>query len=182
MNSRGGQRSSIDRTATLLVALGAVAGCSRSVSPLESNRRYVPPAATPRSSLLEPGATPPVPAVPRPLPAPRAPALADPGPVQIRVVRVRTAEGEDGHGNTVRAADPVAIDLDAPHGWPGRGLALSLRVGDRQFYTPGYPTPTTMRFVAADGRDLPRGAEVALQYGPDVTVRRVLAASLPEPR
>lgn len=103
-------------------------------------------------------------------------------PVRVSVVRVTATEGEDGHGRTVPATDPVAIDLDTPGGWPGRALATSLQVGALHFHTPGYPSATAMRFIAADARALPSDAPVSIQYGPDPEHRRVVAPSLAVPR
>ena len=97
-------------------------------------------------------------------------------------MRIAATEGEDGHGRTVRATDPIAIDLDTPDGWPGRALATTLQVGALRFHTPGYPSATAMRFIAADAHALPIDAPVSIQYGPDPDHRRVVASALPVPR
>ena len=97
-------------------------------------------------------------------------------PVTVRVVPVDAREGEDGRGNTVVAAHPVAIELETETGWPGGGRATTLSVGALRFYTPGYSSLTTLRFIAADGRTLPRDDEVVVEAG---ALRRVVASSLP---
>jgi hypothetical protein len=99
-------------------------------------------------------------------------------PVRISVVRLSIPEGEDGHGNTVPAVRPAAIDLVTEGGWHAGGLATTMTIGDLRFHNMGYPSITTMRFVVADEDALPRNAEVALEVGSSLR-RRVLAPSLP---
>jgi hypothetical protein len=180
---------------SLLVALVASAlACSHPTAPPEA---LAPTPAPPRTvearvlpSVLEEGAvraapTPPRsapssgtthPATPAPTPIARAPRTDD---VRVSVTHITATEGEDGHGNTTRATDAVAIDLERADGWQAGALTTTLCVGDLRFYAMGYPSVTVMRFVVADGRTLPRGAEVALQYGPDPARRRVIAPALP---
>lgn len=145
--------------------------------------------APPRASVLEPGAV----RAPRQTPTvtagsptrtgapatPAAPIAHSAQQVTVRVTPFVVAEAEDGSGHTVPAAHPVAIELESPTGWPGRALTVTLEVGALRFHDVGYASATTMRFLAADGRALPRGAEVALRYGPDGGPRRVLATSMP---
>lgn len=99
--------------------------------------------------------------------------------MRVRVSRVTATEGEDGHGNTVRATSPVAIDLERATGWQAGALTTTLRVGELSFSSMGYPEVTTMRFIVADGSILSARGEVSLQYGPDPARRRVIAPALP---
>lgn len=145
--------------------------------------------AIPRASVLEPGAV----RAPRQTPtatagsptrtvAPAtstAPIVRSAQQVTVRVTSFVVAEAEDGRGRTVPAVHPVAIELESPTGWPGRALTVTLEVGALRFHDVGYASATTMRFLAADGRALPQGAEVALRYGPDGGPRRVVATSMP---
>ncbi len=164
------------RAASLLVAL-AVAACS--VDPSGPAPPSAPPSAT-VATVLEPGAFP-----PRTPPAPVTPPAAATrpavplSPARIHVVRLAVPEGEDGHGNTVPATRPAAIDLVTEGGWHAGGLATTMTIGDLRFHNMGYPSITTMRFIVADEAALPRNAEVALEVGPTAARRRVLAPSLP---
>jgi len=106
--------------------------------------------------------------------------LAPLAKVRVQVTRVKAAQGEDGHGNTVAAIRPAAIDLVTEGVWPGRALATTLAIGDQRFHNMGYPNVRTMRFLVADEEALPRGAEVALEVGSPSGPRRVLASTLPE--
>lgn len=187
---------------SLAVALTSLAlSCSHPAAPPEAPSSAAPstPAsatspvsATPRPSVLEAGAIRTPAAAPR-LPAsqrggtrpggldatPVARAPATPDDVRVRLTRVASDVGEDGHGNTVRATAPVAIDLERASGWQAGALTTTLHVGALSFYSMGYPEVTTMRFIVADGSTLPRDAVVSLQYGPDPERRRVLAHALP---
>lgn len=169
--------------------------CSHAAAPPEapSTAAQTPVAAPPatRPSVLEPGAVRGAVTAPRgpsnagvthvgatpPPPVARPAASLD--DVRVTVSRVTAAEGEDGHGNTVRATNPVAIDLERATGWQGGALTTTLHVGALSFHFMGYPEVTTMRFIVADGRALPTRGEVSLQYGPDPERRRVIAAALP---
>lgn len=186
---------------SLPVALAICAlSCSHAAAPPETPSTPAPtpgstqPAAQPvaQPSVLEPGATrraavtaPRSPAIPGtthagatpPTPVARPAAPAD--DVRVRVSRVAATEGEDGHGNTVRATNPVAIDFERATGWQAGALTTSLHIGALSFYSMGYPEATTMRFIAADGAALPAQGEVSLQYGPDPARRRVIAPALP---
>ncbi len=186
---------------SLPVALALCAlSCSHAAAPPETPSTPAPtPAPTTlaaqpvaRPSVLEPGATRNTAAA-----APRSPAIpgtthtnATPPPpiarpatplddVRVRVSRVTATEGEDGHGNTVRATSPVAIDLERATGWQAGALTTTLRVGELSFSSMGYPEVTTMRFIVADGSILSAHGEVSLQYGPDPARRRVIAPALP---
>jgi hypothetical protein len=174
----------VRRAASFLVAL-AVAACSE-----EPSREGVSTSPTAMGgpsrkppSVLEPGAFPPRRA-PREVAGPRGSARPRFAPPQatVAVVPVAVREGEDGHGNTVSAVRPAAIDLVVEGGWHAGGLATTLRVGDLHFHDMGYPTVTTMRFIVADVAVLPRDAEVALEVGGPSGQRRVLALSLPVAR
>lgn len=173
------------------------ASCTRAAapaapSPATPTTTVIPDAAratTARASVLEPGAV----RAPRQSPTvtagsptrtgepatPAAPIVHSAQQVTVRVTPFAVAEAEDGSGHTVPAAHPVAIELESPTGWPGRALTVTLEVGALRFHDVGYASATTMRFLAADGRALPQGAEVALRYGPDGGPRRVLATSMP---
>jgi hypothetical protein len=172
------------RAASLLVAL-VVAACSEPPAPPGGNRS---PSATVASShappsVLQPGAfAPGSERSARLAPSATARPPIAPSPVQIGVVPFSAREGEDGHGNTVRALRPAAIDLVTAVGWHAGGLATTLTVGDLRFHNMGYPSITTMRFVVADLGALPRDAEVALEVGGPSGRRRVLASSLPVTR
>jgi hypothetical protein len=172
------------RAASLLVAL-AVAACSEDAS------RPVPGAsASPNAtaaSVLEPGAfrpgSTPAPVGPPAVSGHAGVALA---PVRVSVVRLAAFQGEDGHGHTVAAVRPAAIDLETEGGWHAGGLATTLTVGDLRFHDMGYPSVTTMRFIVADEGALPRDVEVALEAGATpfapAARRRVVAPSLPVTR
>jgi hypothetical protein len=177
------------RAASLLVAL-AVAACSEDAS------RPVPGAsaspAPKAASVLEPGAFRPG-STPAPVGPPAVSARsvsAHPpvalAPVRVSVVRLAAAQGEDGHGHTVAAVRPAAIDLETEGGWHAGGLATTLTVGDLRFHDMGYPSVTTMRFIVADEGALPRDVEVALEAGgtpfAPAARRRVVAPSLPVTR
>jgi hypothetical protein len=173
------------RRVASLVVVFAVAACSDETSPVGAatapSAMGAPSRKTP--SVLEPGAFPPR-RTPKDVAAQRglvrpliAPALA-----RVDVVHLAVHEGEDGHGNTVLAVRPAAIDLVADGGWHAGGLATTLWVGDLHFHNMGYPSVTTMRFIVADVGVLPRDAEVALEVGGPSGRRRVLAPSLPVAR
>lgn len=127
--------------------------------------------------MLEPGAWR---AAPTPTNVPSSPhaprTVTTTATVTVRVVPIDAREGEDGQGNTIPATHPVAIDLETAAGWPAGARATTLTIGTLRFYTPGYPSLTTLRFIAADGRALPRDGEVVVEAG---ALRRVVASSLP---
>jgi hypothetical protein len=102
-------------------------------------------------------------------------------PVHINVIRLAVTEGEDGHGKTIPAVRPAAIDLVTEGGWHQGALETTMTIGDLRFHNLGYPSITTMRFIVADEGALPRNAEVALEVGSSLR-RRVLAPSLPVTR
>src|ERR1022692_588572 len=101
------------RVASLLVAL-AVAACSDEPSPkgaLASPSAMGAPSRKP-PSVLEPGAFPPrrAPTEVAPVRSSARPSVA-PAKARVDVVPLAVREGEDGHGNTVSAVRPAAIDL-----------------------------------------------------------------------
>ena len=102
--------------------------------------------------------------------------------MRVTVENCTAHEGEDGHGNVVPSTRPVSIELENPDGWSGGALTTTLVVGALEFHNAGHPSPTTLRYLVADGNTLPRNTEVVLQYGPDPSRRRVVTASLPELR
>jgi hypothetical protein len=175
------------RVASLLFALG-VAACSEDASRPVPGASAAPTATA--ASVLEPGAFRPG-STPAPVGGPAVSArpvaahvaLA---PVRVSVVRLSAGQGEDGHGHTVAAVRPVAIDLETEGGWHAGALATTLTVGDLRFHDMGYPSVTTMRFVVADERALPRDVEVALEAGATPFApsarRRVVAPTLPVTR
>jgi hypothetical protein len=165
------------RPAPLVIAL-LVAACSvDSAGPAAPS----PASSNAVAPVLEPGAFPPR-ATPLPVAAPigKAPPRVALAPVRVRVVRLAVAEGEDGHGHTIRAVHPAAVDLETEGGWHASALATTMTIGDLRFHNMGYPNVTTMRFIVADDEALPRNAEVALELGTPAR-RRVLAPSLPVP-
>jgi hypothetical protein len=86
--------------------------------------------------------------------------------LRLEVHPIDAVEGEDGRGNVVPAAHPVALDVIA-QAWPGRGLDPVLEVGDRVFRHYRHPGPGVLRYVAADRGALPEGAPVRLRWGED---------------
>jgi hypothetical protein len=165
------------RVGSLLVAL-AVAACSEEPTEPAASRGSPAPAAE-ATSVLEPGAFRPG-AAPTVVVAPATSARTTTAaaPVRVSVVRLTAGRGEDGHGHTVAAVRPAAIDLTTEGGWHAGGLATTLTVGDLRFHDMGYPSITTMRFIVADEGALPRDAEVAVEVGIGSARRRVLAPSL----
>lgn len=109
---------------------------------------------------------------------------AAPAPASSRppfVARVVDAtHGENGRGEVVPAASPIAFDLDAGP-WPVRAMDPVLLIGELRFRHYTYPSPGLLRFIAADRATLPEGAEVAMQWGDDASSRRVVASALALP-
>lgn len=95
----------------------------------------------------------------------------------MQIVRIGAGDAEDGAGHVVRAADRVAIDLDAG-AFPPRALDPVLIVGTGRFVHYSHPHAGVLRFVADDASRLQRGAEVSIQYGDDVSSRRVVRQAL----
>ncbi len=109
--------------------------------------------------------------------APSEPAPAALERPLVRAYPVEIAEGEDGRGNVVAAAQPIAVDLDARR-FPPRALDPVLHVGELRFTRYSHPRPGVLRFVVADRALLPQGAEVAVQYGDDASSRVVVSGAL----
>jgi hypothetical protein len=94
-----------------------------------------------------------------------------PSITEVRVRPVATQRAEDGRGNVIEAPRPIAIELRAPGGWPGRALDPVLHVGELLFREYTFPEPEVIRFVAADEALVPAGAAMAVQYGDDLASR-----------
>ena len=95
----------------------------------------------------------------------------------IALLRIGAGDAEDGAGNVVHAPQRIAVDLDA-HAFPPRAFDPVLQVGSLRFAHYSHPRPGVLRFALVDGAQLPLGAEVSLQYGPDTESRRVLIQSI----
>lgn len=124
----------------------------------------------------------PPPAPPQAPPAiaapPGSPGSRAPTPTEVVVLPIPgVQEGEDGHGTTIAARDPVAIEVRGHVG--GQALGPELSVGQLRFVRHSYPSAGIVRFVCADRALLPVGAEVALVYG---TRRTVITTSLVVPQ
>jgi hypothetical protein len=155
-----------------------LAACSPLPRTTVSDETSAPPDAA-AGGVLEPGAFAPA-GLPTVAPGASQPPVRPTAalePVRVRFVRVAATRGEDGYGHSVVATRPIAIDLEADHGWHAGGLTTTLTVGSLRFHDMGYPSITTMRFLVADEGALPRDAEVALEVGSALR-RRVLATSL----
>jgi len=118
-------------------------------------------------------------------PAPETPGGQDTMPPMLKkasvlslaVVEIEADRGEDGEGNTVEAANPVAIEITA-EAWPVRALDPVLHVGDLTFSHYTFPRLNVLRYVVADREILPAGAEAFVQYGADPDSRVTVAESL----
>jgi len=107
-------------------------------------------------------------------PAQTTPIVRAPTGATLRLRPIETATAEDGHGAEVTAVAPVALDLIRETGWPGRAADPVLTVGELQFFQYYFPTPDTLRFIAADGSTVdPTTMEISLQYGDDAESRIV---------
>lgn len=95
----------------------------------------------------------------------------------ITIARIDAGDAEDGAGNVVHAAQPVAVDLDA-HAFPPRALDPVLSIGALRFAHYAHPRPGVLRFSLVDASLLALGAEVSVQYGDDVSSRRVLIQAI----
>lgn len=96
---------------------------------------------------------------------------------RVEVVRLAARRAEDGRGAMIDAAAPVAIDLTAER-WPGRALDPVLTIGELRLRRYSFPARHVIRFVLADASLVPANAEVAIQYGDDVSSRVVVTEAL----
>ena len=157
--------------AALLVGF-ALAGCPRVDDPVvetTGKNAAVPPEAAPDQV---------VPAVEEP----KAPAMERRAVVtKVEVVGADDERAEDGRGETIAAARPVAIEITA-EAWPVRALDPVLHVGDLELRHYTFPRLNVLRFVVADRALLPVGAAAWIQYGDDTASRIEVAGSLEVPR
>jgi hypothetical protein len=153
----------------LLTPLRAAAAASSAV-----------PTASPPSGDRTPSTT--APAAPgNDLPPAAPPPTAGARNLRLEVHPIDAAQGEDGRGNVVPAAHPMALDVIAD-AWGGRGLDPVLEVGNQLFRRYRHPGPGVLRYVAADGGALPEGAPVRLRWGEDSGNSVPVAASPAVPR
>ncbi|MEM6990661.1 MAG: hypothetical protein AAF721_09195 [Myxococcota bacterium] len=91
----------------------------------------------------------------------------------LTVHDVAVPRGEDGRGATVPATRPQALDVRGPS-IPVRALDPVLHIGPLHFHHYTFPAKGVLRYVVADGKALPPGAEVYLQWGDDERSRIVI--------
>lgn len=171
--------------AVLLVSLALVLGsCGGSEPPgarSSSLDRAPEPGDEPGSTRASREGTPPIAAAgdTSALAPSSASALPDARPLFIARA-IDAPEGEDGHGATIPADRPIALELDA-HRFPPRALDPVLLVGSLRFVHYDHPAPGRVRFVVASRALLPEGATVAVQYGDDASTRTIVSESLALP-
>lgn len=173
--------------AVLLLSLAlALASCGGSEPPgawSGSLERAPEPGDEPGSTRASREGTPSVAApsdTTSPLGPPPTTAVPDARPLFV-AREIDAAEGEDGHGATIPADRPIALELDARR-FPPRALDPVLLVGALRFVHYDHPAPGRMRFVAASRAILPEGVAVAVQYGDDASTRTIVSDSLALPR
>lgn len=153
-----------------IVAVAILAALSLSGCPRDQAPTAQAPADTPEPAA----ATPPESAAPEDAPPPM---IRKATVLSLAVVEIEADRGEDGEGNTVEAANPVAIEITA-EAWPVRALDPVLHVGDLIFSHYTFPRLNVLRYVVADREILPAGAEAFVQYGADPDSRVTVAESL----
>jgi hypothetical protein len=151
----------------VLALVAGLGGCADRIEDEAPQAAPAPAAAAPA----------PAPAAAAPAPAPAGAAPRAPRVQALTVARADVDRAEDGRGQLVAAVNARALDVRA-ESWPGRALDPELHVGGLVFREYSFPEKGVIRFVAADAALLPAGAEVAIQYGHDVSTRAVVTAAL----
>jgi hypothetical protein len=110
-------------------------------------------------------------------PPPATPSATRPAGAGVTLRAISTDVGEDGHGGTIAARDPIALDLDARR-FPPRALDPVLTVGSLRLARYRHPRPGVLRFVLADRALLSPGAVASVQYGDDGSSRTIVSSGI----